>query len=223
MFDQRYDIVTTKVDIAGLSRVDIWQYNVIILPNGSYNSINGVVPTMKRWLQDGGTLITFDRSASWASQNGLASLKIRKVTDEKKDEKRRPYAKAGRDRGGKVIGGAIFGIQADLTHPVFYGYHREDIPVFKRGTLFFEPSNNVYATPAIYKEKPLLSGYLNKIYEGKIDSSAAVVVSGVGRGRTIAMNFNPNFRAFWYGTNRIFLNSVFFGSVISGGTVETDD
>lgn len=223
LFDQRYDIVTTKVDIAGLSRVDIWQYNVIILPNGSYNSINGVVPTMKRWLQDGGTLITFDRSASWASQNGLASLKIRKVTDEKKDEKRRPYAKAGRDRGGKVIGGAIFGIQADLTHPVFYGYHREDIPVFKRGTLFFEPSNNVYATPAIYKEKPLLSGYLNKIYEGKIDSSAAVVVSGVGRGRTIAMNFNPNFRAFWYGTNRIFLNSVFFGSAISGGTVETDD
>ncbi|PHN03357.1 M14 family metallopeptidase [Flavilitoribacter nigricans] len=224
LFDQRYGMVTSKVDISSLSRVDIWQYNVIVLPNGSYSRINSVASTIKRWLQDGGTLITMDRSAQWAAQNDLASLKVRKPTDEKDDDKtRRPYAKANRDRGGKVIGGAIFAIEADLTHPVFYGYHQEEIPVFKRGTIFFEPSNNVYATPAIYRDKPLLSGYLNKIYEGKIDGSAAVVVSGVGRGRTISMTFNPNFRAFWYGTNRIFLNSVFFGSTISGGTVETED
>lgn len=224
LFDQRYDIITTKVDISSLSRVDIWQYNVIVLPNGSYNSLNNQVETMKRWLRDGGTLITIDRSARWAAQQGLAKLKVRSATEEKDDDKsRRPYAMAGRDRGGKVIGGAIFAIEADLTHPVFYGYHRKEIPVFKRGTLFFEPSNNIYATPAVYKEKPLLSGYLNKVYNGRVDGSAAVVVSGVGRGRTVSMNFNPNFRAFWYGTNRIFMNSIFFGSTISGGTVETDD
>lgn len=226
LFDQRLDMITTKVDISSLSRVDIWDYNVIILPNGSYNRINNEAATIKRWLQDGGTLITMDRSASWAAQNGLANLKTRRPTaDENTDKDRtpRPYAKANRDRGGKVIGGAIFGIEADLTHPVFYGYQRSEIPVFKRGTLLFEPSNNVYATPGVYRKKPLLSGYLNKIYEGRIDGSAAVLVSGVGRGRTIAMTFNPNFRAFWYGTNRIFINSVFFGGTISGGTVETDD
>lgn len=224
LFDQRYDIVTHKVDVNSLSRVDIWQYNVIVLPNGSYGSLSSQTETLKRWLRDGGTLITFDRSARWAAQNGLASLKVRSETDDKKeDNSRRPYAMSGRDRGGKVIGGAIFAIEADLTHPVFYGYHRKEIPVFKRGTLFFEPSKNIYATPALYKNKPLLSGYLNRIYEGRIDGSAAVVVSGVGRGRTISMNFNPNFRAFWYGTNRIFLNSVFFGSTISGGTVESEE
>lgn len=223
LFDQRFDIITNKVELASLSRIDIWEYNTIILPNGSYNSINGVAPTMKRWLQDGGTLITMERAASWAAQNGLSNVKTRKSENEEKDKTRRPYASADRDRGGKVIGGAIFGIEADLSHPLFYGYHRKEMPVFKRGTLFFEPSNNVYATPAVYRNQPLLSGYLNKTYEGKIDNSAAVIVSGIGRGRSIALNFNPNFRAFWYGTNRIFLNSVFFGSTIQGGTVETDD
>lgn len=224
LFDQRHNIITTKVETGSLSRIDLWEYNTIVLVNGSYNRISGVAPTMKRWLQDGGTLITLDGAATWAAQHGLAKLKIRKDEDEDNDNNsRRPYAKASRDRGGKVIGGAIFGIEADLTHPVFYGYHRADIPVFKRGTLFFEPTNNVYATPGVYRKDPLLSGYMNEIYDGKIDGSAAVIVSGIGRGRSIAMSFNPNFRAFWLGTNRIFLNSVFFGSTIQSRTVETEE
>ncbi|MCB0629470.1 MAG: M14 family zinc carboxypeptidase [Saprospiraceae bacterium] len=222
LFDQRYNIVTTKVETDELSRIDLWDYNVVILPSGSYGSISDEAATIKRWVQDGGTLITFDRAATWAAQNGLANIKTRPATDNSAngDVERRPYAMAARDRGGKVIGGAIFGIEADLTHPVFYGYHRKEIPVFKRGTLFFEPGKNAYGTPALYKEKPLLSGYLNSIYDGKIDGSAAVIVSGIGSGRSIAMNFNPAFRAFWFGTNKILMNSVFFGSTISGGTTE---
>lgn len=222
LFDQRFDIVTTKVEISSFSRIDLWTYNVIILPSGSYNSINGVAPTIKRWLQDGGTLITMDRAATWAAQNGLSSVSVRKSDDEK-DGGRRPYASASNDQGGKAIGGAIFGIEADLTHPVFYGYHQESIPVFKRGSLFLEPGKNAYGTPGLYKKQALLSGYLNKIYESKISGSAAVLVSGIGQGRSIALNFNPTFRAFWFGTNRMLMNSIFFGSTIRGGTVETED
>jgi hypothetical protein len=223
LFDQRFDMITTKVETDYLSRIDLWDYNVLILTSGSYGNISEDAGTIKRWIQDGGTLITFDRAATWAAQNGLANVKVRSVSGgstDGNDPERRPYAMAARDRGGKVIGGAIFGVEADLTHPLFYGYHRKDIPVFKRGTLFFEPGKNAYGTPALYKEKPLLSGYLNRVYEGKIDGSAAIVVSGIGSGRSIAMNFNPNFRAFWYGTNKIFMNSVFFGSTIQGGTTE---
>jgi hypothetical protein len=31
---------------------------------------------------------------------------------------------------------------------------------------------------------------------------------------------NPNFRAIWYGTNKLFLNAIFFGQVIEGGTAD---
>ena len=32
---------------------------------------------------------------------------------------------------------------------------------------------------------------------------------------------NPNFRAFWYGTNKLMANMIFFGNLIQMGTVET--
>jgi hypothetical protein len=31
---------------------------------------------------------------------------------------------------------------------------------------------------------------------------------------------NPNFRAVWFGTNKLFLNSVFFGQIIKAGTAD---
>jgi len=46
------------------------------------------------------------------------------------------------------------------------------------------------------------------------------VVSGIGSGKVINLADNPNFRAFWFGTNKLFANAIFFGSIISNGTVE---
>jgi hypothetical protein len=43
--------------------------------------------------------------------------------------------------------------------------------------------------------------------------SASIEAHGVGSGSVILMMDNPNFRAFWWGTNGLFLNAVFFGSV----------
>jgi hypothetical protein len=43
-------------------------------------------------------------------------------------------------------------------------------------------------------------------------------VASQGRGRIVGFADNPNFRAFWFGTNKLFMNSIFFGQVIDGGT-----
>ncbi|EJF10172.1 hypothetical protein [Pontibacter sp. BAB1700] len=37
------------------------------------------------------------------------------------------------------------------------------------------------------------------------------------------MTDNPNFRAFWFGTNKLFLNSIFFGQIISGGSARAEE
>jgi len=47
-----------------------------------------------------------------------------------------------------------------------------------------------------------------------------VRISGVGRGRIIGFADNMNFRAFWFGTNKIYANAIFFGQVINGGTTK---
>jgi hypothetical protein len=36
-------------------------------------------------------------------------------------------------------------------------------------------------------------------------------VGAEGSGRVIMFSDNPNFRGTWYGTNKVFLNALFFG------------
>jgi hypothetical protein len=220
------DMATTLLETRAVNYSDLTKYNVIVMVDGSYRNIDsGGSEKLKRWVQEGGTLITMKRAATWAKSQGIANFDVVK---NKKDEvdlkdrknKLRPYEMRQRDAGAEVIGGAIFETKADLTHPLAYGLTDDMLPVFRRGTLFFEPTKNAYATPFIYTDRPLLGGYISKANMENIRNSAAVIVSGTGRGKVICFADNPNFRAFWYGPNRVFLNAVFFGGIISGRGIE---
>jgi hypothetical protein len=77
-----------------------------------------------------------------------------------------------------------------------------------------ERSASPYANPLMYTARPLASGFISKANELKLRNTAAVDITDVGTGRIISMVDNPNFRAFWYGTNKLFLNSIFFGQLM---------
>jgi hypothetical protein len=222
LLDTRYDIEVSMIEAADIGRSDLSRYNTIIMVDGSYSRIskNGV-SMMKDWVRDGGVLLTVKRAARWASNAGLAKLNFKSVSNRDNSQGRRPYAKASRDNGSRVIGGAIVEGLVDLTHPMAYGFDRETLPLFRRGTLFFQPTKNVYATPILYpSDDPLLSGYVKKENLEAMKGTASVVVSGLGGGRVIVFADNPNFRAFWWGTNKLMANGIFFGHTISGSTVE---
>ena len=221
LLDQRYDMPITKMDVSRFSRADLSRYNVIVMVDGSYSSISKQSEKLKTWVQKGGTLIPFKRAIRWAKSAGISKATIKKSSaDKSKNKQRRPYEKQGADSGAEVIGGAIFATELDLTHPLGFGYHNSSLPIFRRGTLFLEPANNPYATPLVYTSSPLLSGYISKKNLKTLSNSASIVVSGMGRGKVINMADNTNFRAFWYGTNKLFANAIFFGNIIGGGTVE---
>lgn len=236
LLDQRYDLVTTKVPASSLGRADLSRFNTMILVDGSYNDISSnTVNDIKKWVQDGGTLIAYKRAITWCTRNGLGTANVKRAQDNggqtsyyssvENDKKqttvrRRPYNMASRDSGGSVVGGAIFETEIDLSHPLLYGYRAETLPIFRRGTLAFEPAKNPYATPIIYTNEPLLSGYINQKNLEQVGNTASVIVSGTGAGRTIFMADNTNFRAFWFGTNKILANAIFFAYTISGATIE---
>ena len=87
----------------------------------------------------------------------------------------------------------------------------------------FEKPSNPFVTPLAYTSKPLLAGYISPANEKLIKNSAAVICSSFGRGKVVSFADNPNFRAFWYGTNKLFLNAIFFGSTILSGVRGGDD
>lgn len=219
LLDQRYDMPLSKAEVDEIGSMDLNRYTTIVMVDGSYHSLNA--SNIKTWTNEGGTLITFKRAATWAAKHGMSGVKARRSGNTTDTKVRRPYDRAGDDRGSRYIGGAIFETELDLTHPIAYGYNDKRLPVFRRGTLFFEVPRNPYSSPLLYTSDPLLSGYISANNEELIKGSASIVVSGVARGRNISFADNTNFRAFWLGTNKLFANAIFFGSAIGGSTVES--
>jgi len=220
LLDQRYDIVVTKVESNNLGRADLGRFNTLVLVDGSYNGLSeATVNRIRTWVQEGGTVIGFKRAITWLNRNKIGSVTIKR-NERTATDSRRPYNMARRDGGGTVVGGAIFEAKADLSHPLLYGYRRDKLPVFRRGTLLLEPGKNPYSSPLIYTDDPLLSGYINRQNLENLKNTASIVVSGTGSGRVIFMADNTNFRAFWFGTNKLFANAIFFGHTISGSTLE---
>ena len=56
-----------------------------------------------------------------------------------------------------------------------------------------------------------MSGYISNKMNEEIKNSASIIARKVGSGSVILFADNPHFRAFWYGTEGLLLNAVFFG------------
>ncbi|MBD0259130.1 MAG: zinc carboxypeptidase, partial [Cytophagales bacterium] len=221
LLDQRYQMPPVMVDVSQAGRTDFWKYNVIVMTSGNYGSLsNSTVDNLKRWIEDGGTLITMTDAVGWAIARGLANVKTKKNPVD--SAAARPYASLEENTRAQDIVGAIFQLRLDRTHPLAYGYKDELIPTFRDHTLFLEKPRNPYAAPGVFTPNPLLSGYVTKTNLKQLAGSAAVVVNAIGAGKVILLTDNPNFRAFWYGTNRLFMNAIFFGKTINpaAGRVE---
>jgi hypothetical protein len=218
LMDTRYDMNLTMIDVANINRYNLNSYTALILADGSYNST--VALKVRDYALAGGTTIAFGRAVRFLKANDLANIEFKSAKNTVKTG-RRPYSKFEDDEGSNVIGGSIFEADADLTHPLMYGYHSKKMPVFRGDTLFMELPSNAYSAPLVYTQNPLLSGYLKSKWLDVAKQSPAIIVSASGTGRAICMVDNPNFRAFWYGTNKLMANMIFFGNLIQGGTVES--
>jgi hypothetical protein len=166
----------------------------------------------------------FGKAVKFLKTNDLCPVEFKtlsaKSSFSKEKTPRRPYDKFDDDEGAQVIGGAIFETELDPTHPLMYGYRQAKLPVFRGDTMFMDAAQNPYSSPLRYTANPLMSGYLSNQNKELAKSAASIIVSNVGSGRVIASIDNPNFRAFWYGTNKIMANMIFFGNMIQAGTTE---
>ncbi len=215
-FDQKFDMPVTLLTQQRMRQADLSRYNVLVMPSGNFNDVES--DAIRQWVEAGGTLIVYKTALNWASREDL--IKLRFVNDNDEETSPRPYAALARDRGEQLISGSIFSARLDLSHPLGYGYTDEILPLFRDSAQFLRLPRNRYASPLIYTSEPLLSGYVSDQNLRRIANTAAIVVGRQGNGRVIAMTDNPNFRAYWFGTTRLFMNAVFFGHTINAQTTE---
>jgi len=218
LLDQRYEMPVTLLPMNRVSQNTLDRYNVILMPDGNYGGLGkSGVQTLRSWVSAGGTLVAKGRALSFLSRNEVGDFSFRERESEE-PVLQKSYADYQNETGAKVTGGAIFNAILDTSHPVGFGYTGPEIYTFRNDNFWLEPSENPYANPLVYTDAPLASGYLHPSNLAGLQNGAVIRVSAVGRGRIIGFSDNPNFRAFWFGTNKLFANSIFFGQIITGGT-----
>ena len=216
LLDQRLQMPITKIDILNLGRANLSRYNTLIIVSGNYTLLDKTLTDkIKTWVQNGGTLITLKTGTEWAIKNGFTKEKL-VVTDSTKGTPRRQlYDNATEIEGAKAMGGSIFNVDVDTTHPIGFGLTHKNVSWYRNGLTFLQPSANPYSTVAQYTANPLIGGYIHPTTLKKVQNSAAILVGTEGSGRVIMFSDDPNFRGTWYGTNKLFLNALFFGGNMS--------
>ncbi len=216
LLDQRLQMPISKIDILNLGRANLNRYNTLIMVSGNYNLLDKTVTDkIKAWVQNGGTLITIKSGSEWAIRNGFTKEKLLMADSLKGTPVRQLYDNAVYIEGAKAMGGSIFKVEVDTTNPIGFGLTGKTVSWYRNGLTFLQPSANPYSTVAQYTNDPLIGGYIHPTTLKKVKNSAAILVGAEGNGRVILFSDNPNFRGTWYGSNKVFLNALFFGGNIS--------
>jgi hypothetical protein len=230
LLDVRMNIPVTLIDRLQMNNIDLDRYTHIIYAGGQYSNYQPkYLNDINEWVSSGGTLIGIRQGADWISKNIFnkntdkspkrfskekANKRRNKERDAmKKDQLRYSYSEKEARDPLNVIGGAIFSGNLDITHPIGFGYTNENIAIHKNTTSLLPTSKNPYATVIAYNDAPIISGYASETNQEKLKNTSALIADRRGKGSIILFADDPNFRATWYGTNKLFLNSLFFSLV----------
>ncbi|REE82025.1 zinc carboxypeptidase [Lutibacter oceani] len=211
LFDQRYEMNLTKLDVDFLQRANISKYTSIIIPSSNLKLDAKTLNKLKAWVQSGGILIGYKNAVKWLNSNKFIDLNFENV---KVDAKNISFEQKSDFSGAQVIGGAIFETKLDRTHPINFGYTSTKLPMFRRTKIFIKPDSSSFNNPILYTQNPLLSGYISKPNLNALKGTVPFQIKRMGAGRVAVFTDNTNFRAFWYGTNKLLMNAIFFGKTM---------
>ncbi|GIX17488.1 MAG: peptidase M14 [Rhodothalassiaceae bacterium] len=224
LLDRRLGIPVTMMPLSAIPGRDLRAYTHLVLVGGRSPALDDrAKAALERWVRAGGTLVAFKQQAVWAARQWLAP-------EEKADKPERngadgdadgavprlAYAEMPRWLAERQIGGAIFESLVDRTHPLAFGYGRDRIASMKNTTLVLPAPRHPFAAVAVYDGKePLISGFASDENLRRIAGTPMLLADGLGRGRLVLFADEPTFRATFRGTERLFVNSLFFAPVIA--------
>lgn len=213
LLDTRIGMPISKLETTRISRINLSKYTTLVMVDGNYDK--ELTKKVKDFVSNGGTLITLKGATEWAIKNKLVNEKLREEkADSSRTKTRMSYEYISNVAGAKRTGGAIFETKLDLSHPIGYGFTNATLPVYRNNNTIMEPTIGAADSPLLYSKNPWICGYVHPESLARISASSAVNVAKSGQGRVILFAQNPNFRATWYGTNKLFLNALFFGGML---------
>ena len=212
-FENQLHYPLTALDTDYINRVDLDEYDVLIIPNGYYSSIlnKSGLEKINNFAQAGGTVIAIGTALrSFANKEGFA-LKSKKPTEgkENKTANLTAYEDTRRNRANTLITGAIFKSKVDSSHPLAFGY--DDVYFsLKLNNASYAYLQNGSNVAYFNKSATNLAGFAGKKALKNIPESLLFGEERKGSGSIIYMVDNPLFRSFWDNGKLFFVNAIFF-------------
>jgi len=215
--DHRMHIPVTLRRKDQLSGLDWSRYTHLVIVGGGNTSLGAAQERVEQWVREEGGIIIATRQAAVTMQDAFFGDE---ATEDDTDEDatppvRRDYASMQVDDAEHIIGGAIFAGDLDISHPIGFGYSDRNVSLHRNTTLVLDrPASDPFAVVVEYTEDPLLSGYASDRRQEELAGTPAVVARRAGAGTIVMFADDPNFRATFRGAEKLFLNAIFYGSLV---------
>ena len=216
LFERQLEYPITLINESDLGNVNLKNYSVLILPDGSYNDLSdkNMQQKLKDFVNGGGNLIAMENAVKVLSAGDWGiKLKENKDDDKDKDKEKvdynvlKRYENRERDDLSNNIPGAVYKVQLDNSHPLAFGYS-DRYYTLKQETKVFEFLKDGWNVGYLKKDN-YHTGFAGSKVKPKLVDGLAFGVIEMNRGTVVLMADNPLFRQFWEGGKLLFCNAVF--------------
>ncbi|MGV6493848.1 M14 family zinc carboxypeptidase [Stenotrophomonas rhizophila] len=215
VLDQQVQLPASKLDPAQLGKVALDRYTTIVLAGGTYAGVDATaVAALKRWINAGGSLVTYGTAARWAIEQKLAEESLGEE-EKQPDSARRAFGDQRDIAAIERVSGNILSADVDTSHPLGFGLPRTQLAINKENGISFKRSRNPFSTVVRVDETPRVNGYLSESNRSRVAGSAWLLVSPQGQGNVVLFADDPAHRKYWHGTERLLLNAIFFGNQLN--------
>lgn len=209
-FEQQIKYPLTVIRSEDFSRINLNEFDVIILPDGSYADPGN--EKIQQWIRGGGKLIAMEGAVSQlAGKKGFDLKNKEEVKKNEKDtnlyEDLKVYENRDRENVRKNIPGAIYKVNLDNTHPLGFGF-----PGFYY-TLKLDDKVYQYLSDGwnvgVLKKDNYVTGFVGAQVKKKLVDGLLFGVQEMGSGSVVYLADDPLFRSFWENGKLLFSNAVF--------------
>jgi len=228
LLDYRMHIPVTLRERDQLGSIDWNRYTHMVFPGGDWEAFEPEFgDRLRQWVKGGGTVVGLRQAAPWLRQQTLdwtepdltgtetnAAMPAQDTAPEEAVVSERiSYADLQATEAKNLMGGVIFRGDLDFTHPMGFGYDNREIFLHKNVSKALSRPENPFAVVIEYTAEPLFAGYSSAENIEALAGTPALVAERSGGGSVVLFADNPNFRGYWYGNNKLFLNSLFFSTL----------
>ena len=224
-FESQLHYPITSIDTDYFNKISLNNYDVLILPEGSYKNTldENILEKVKDWIRKGGKMIALGRAVNFFSdKDGFALVKNEdddstsnsETEDEKKEDdniydKLIPYDQRERNNIKNFIKGSVYKVTLDPSHPLAFGYSDTyySLKLNKNSYRFLDKGYNV---GYIKDDAISVSGFSGKDAKEGLKNSLVFGEYRIGKGSIIYLVDNVLFRSFWENGKLFFVNAVFF-------------